>query len=28
VWSGPAFFVCYLIAFGFVAGYLPPRHHR
>jgi len=24
VWSGPAFFVLYLIAFGVIAGYLPP----
>lgn len=24
VWSGPAFFVLYLIAFGIIAGYLPP----
>ena len=24
VWSGPAFFVLYLIAFGLIAGYLPP----
>lgn len=24
VWTGPAFFVLYLIAFGIIAGYLPP----